>query len=163
MKKVTSKKEQEDKLINLINETSSAHSDNYNGHKKAKERPRWSLFVDAYLDNFNATEAYMTIYKTKKRATARTNASRLLTNANIRKEIERKLNIQRATESYLVARLYEIATNKKTRHTMSAVKALEILAKKSGMLKTKRDPPFSCDIDNIVIFEPMGDLKKFFP
>lgn len=47
-------------------------------------------FCQEYLKlGMNATQAYMKVYKTcKKEETARTNASRMLTNANIKKYIE---------------------------------------------------------------------------
>lgn len=48
------------------------------------------LFCQKYLElGMNGTQAYMTVYKNvKKEATARTNASRLLTNANIQEYIQ---------------------------------------------------------------------------
>lgn len=54
------------------------------------------LFCQKYLElGMNGTQAYMTVYKNvKKEATARTNASRLLTNANIQeyiKELQEKV------------------------------------------------------------------------
>ena len=52
-------------------------------------------FCQEYLKlGMNATQAYMKVYKTcKKEETARTNASRMLTNANIKKYIEEVKNI----------------------------------------------------------------------
>lgn len=48
------------------------------------------LFCQEYLKlGMNGTQAYLKVYKScKKEETARTNASRLLTNANIKKYIE---------------------------------------------------------------------------
>ena len=48
------------------------------------------LFCQKYLElGMNGTQAYLSVYKNvKKEATARTNASRLLTNANIQEYIE---------------------------------------------------------------------------
>jgi phage terminase small subunit len=46
-------------------------------------------FCKAYIENNgNATEAYIIAYSSKNKNTARTNASKLLTNANISKEIK---------------------------------------------------------------------------
>lgn len=50
------------------------------------------IFVDEYLIDLNATRAYKAAYKScKKDETARTNSSRLLTNANIKKYIDEKM------------------------------------------------------------------------
>lgn len=52
------------------------------------------LFCQKYLElGMNGTQAYLSVYKTcKKEETARTNASRLLTKANIKKYIEELQN-----------------------------------------------------------------------
>lgn len=51
------------------------------------------LFCKYYIDNkWNATKAYMKAYSSKNEKTARTNASRLLTNANILREIDQILS-----------------------------------------------------------------------
>jgi phage terminase small subunit len=50
------------------------------------------IFVDEYLIDLNATRAYKVAYpKVKNDDTARANASRLLTNANIKAEINKKM------------------------------------------------------------------------
>lgn len=50
------------------------------------------IFADEYLIDLNGTRAYKAAYKTcKKDETARTNASRLLTNANIKKYIDEQI------------------------------------------------------------------------
>lgn len=49
-------------------------------------------FVDEYLIDLNATRAYLKIYSTvKSEETARTNASRLLTNANVKEYLDRRM------------------------------------------------------------------------
>lgn len=54
-----------------------------------KLSPKQQDFVDYYLECGNAAEAYMKAYKSvKKETVARANASRLLTNANVRKNID---------------------------------------------------------------------------
>lgn len=45
--------------------------------------PKQKKFCQEYLKDFNAARAYKTVYKVKNDSTARTNGSRLLTNANI--------------------------------------------------------------------------------
>ena len=49
------------------------------------------LFVREYLKDFNGTRAYKEVYKCDDN-TAKVNASRLLTNANIQKEIQEQAN-----------------------------------------------------------------------
>lgn len=50
------------------------------------------IFCDEYLVDLNATRAYKSAYKNiKKESTARTNGSRLLTNANIKSYIDEKM------------------------------------------------------------------------
>lgn len=58
--------------------------------EKISEKHR--LFVEEYLNNgLNGTQAYLTVYKSvKKEETARVNASRLLTNANVKALLEEK-------------------------------------------------------------------------
>lgn len=52
------------------------------------------LFADDYVITHNATQSYMKIYKVKKEETAKVNASRLLTKANLKEYIENKLKPQ---------------------------------------------------------------------
>lgn len=55
--------------------------------------PRHKAFADEYLANgMNATQAYMKVYKTKSEEVARKNASRLMTNADIKEYLESKRN-----------------------------------------------------------------------
>ena len=50
------------------------------------------IFADEYLIDLNATRAYRVAYPAvKKDETARANASRLLTNANVKKYVEERL------------------------------------------------------------------------
>lgn len=50
------------------------------------------IFANEYLVDLNATRAYKKAYKScKKEETARANASRLLTNANVKKYIDEKM------------------------------------------------------------------------
>lgn len=67
---------------------------------KGKElTPKQKAFCDEYLTDLNGTRAYKKIYKSaKKDITARTNASKLLTNANVK--------------AYIAERMKEIQTEK---------------------------------------------------
>ena len=60
--------------------------------KNAKLTNNQKRFCDEYLIDLNATRAYKTAYKScKKDETARTNSSRLLTKANIKKYIQEQM------------------------------------------------------------------------
>lgn len=61
--------------------------------QKGKElTPKWKAFADEYLTDLNGTRAYKAVYKSvKSDATARVNASRLLTNANVKEYIAEKM------------------------------------------------------------------------
>lgn len=48
-------------------------------------------FCDYYIESLNATESYKRAYACKSDATARSNSSRMLTNANIKNYIDKKL------------------------------------------------------------------------
>lgn len=57
-----------------------------------KLTPKQQAFADYYIELGNATEAYLKAYpNVKKETTARANASRLLTNANVSAYIERRM------------------------------------------------------------------------
>lgn len=66
----------------------------------AKLTPKQKIFVDEYLVDLNATRAYKVAYKNiKKDETARTNGSRLLTNANVKEYIEKRMkDMEKRTE-----------------------------------------------------------------
>lgn len=58
-----------------------------------KLTPKQKSFADEYLIDLNATRAYKAAYKSvKKDETARTNGSRMLTNANVSKYIKERMN-----------------------------------------------------------------------
>lgn len=57
-----------------------------------KLNKKQELFIDEYfLNNLNATKAYMNAYGCKNESTARVNGSKLLTNANIKREIDNRM------------------------------------------------------------------------
>lgn len=56
--------------------------------------PKQKAFADYYIELGNATEAYKRAYSScKKDSVARSNSSRMLTNANIKKYIDERLKI----------------------------------------------------------------------
>lgn len=77
-----------------------------------KLTPKQKLFADEYLIDLNATRAYKEAYKSvKKDETARTNGSRMLTNANVSKYIKERMNERsRRTEITQDNVLKELAT-----------------------------------------------------
>lgn len=59
----------------------------------AKLTPKQQAFCDYYIETGNATDSYLKAgYKVKNNDVARTNSSRLLTNANIKTYIENRMN-----------------------------------------------------------------------
>lgn len=63
-------------------------------------------FINAYFVNgFNRTQAYISVYQETKYDAARSSASRLLTNANVRAEIEQRLAEHAMTANEAIARL----------------------------------------------------------
>lgn len=72
------------------------------------------LFADEYLIDLNATRAYKAVYKNVKNdETARANGSRLLTNANVMKYIDLRMEERskrtEITQDFVLKELYEIA------------------------------------------------------
>lgn len=65
-------------------------------------------FADEYIKSGNATEAYVNAgYKVKNNETARANASRMLTNANVKAYIESRM---KRLESAKLASAKEVTT-----------------------------------------------------
>jgi len=67
------------------------------------------VFVSEYLICFNATDAYSRAYPKAKRASARANASELLTKANIKAEINRRLEAVHMGADEALKRMADIA------------------------------------------------------
>lgn len=64
------------------------------------------VFIDMYFINgLNQTRAYMSVYPDADYPAARSSASRLITNANVRAEIERRLTQHALTANEALARL----------------------------------------------------------
>lgn len=95
-------------------------------------------FIDEYFINgFNGTNAYLSVYKGVTSDTARANASKLLANANIKAEIDaRNLAISQkmqVTREDLIKDLIDIKENCKTSFPPSSIKAIEVIAKMLGL------------------------------
>ena len=78
-------------------------------NKMKKLTQKMLLFIDKYFElNFNGTEAYLQAYPAvRKRATAKVNASRLLTNANVKAEVESRQKEAREVSKELVDQIRE--------------------------------------------------------
>ena len=108
---------------------------------ESEMKPEWMSFIDEYMANGgNATQAYHKIYKNSTGESARRLGSLLLTNIDIRKEIDYRFRRRKITDDAVFGELWEVGTKYRGAKTlMPAVKALEVVAKMKGMLvETKR-------------------------
>ena len=106
-----------------------------------KLTPKQQAFADYYIQTGNATESYKRAYPScKKDDTARANASRLLTNANIVSYVAEK---QKELESNRMANMEEVRefwseTMRNTENAMKdRLKASEMIARTSGAFLDK--------------------------
>lgn len=74
------------------------------------------LFVAEYLRTWNATDAYVVAYPKASRETARRNGSLLLTNTDIKAEIDLYLNEKVMSANEVLARLTEQARSEQSRY-----------------------------------------------
>ena len=103
-------------------------------------------FADEYLIDLNATRAYKAAYPSVKRdETARANASRMLTNANVQEYIKEHMQArQDRTEITQDMVLHEIAaiafeTVSEAVSVKDKLRALELLGKHLGMFERRKD------------------------
>lgn len=116
-------------------------------------------FCDYYIETLNATESYKRAgYRVKSDAAARVNASRLLTNANVRKYIEERMKQKESERIASQDEVLEFLTRvmrgeeieevvgftengpvkeKKTPSTRDRVKAAELLGKRYALFTEK--------------------------
>lgn len=106
-----------------------------------KLTPKQQAFADYYIQTGNATESYKKAYEScKKDETARANASRLLTNANVIAYVEEK---QKELESSRMADITEVRefwteAMRNPNNTMKdRLKASEMIARTSGAFLDK--------------------------
>jgi phage terminase small subunit len=74
-----------------------------------KLSPKHQVFVNKYLELWNATRAYMAAYPAVSETTARTNGSLLLVNTNIQAHIRARLNELHMSADEALARMTDIA------------------------------------------------------
>lgn len=120
-------------------------------------------FADEYIISCNATEAYLKVYTSvKKENVARTNASRLLTNANVKNYIDERLSEidseKIADQKEVMEYLSSVMRGEQTEQTLKScgaergqeitdievgakdrIKAAELLGKRYGMWTDKQD------------------------
>ena len=118
-------------------------------------------FADAYIISCNAKEAYLKVYTSvKKENVARTNASRLLTNANVKNYIDERLSEidseKIADQKEVMEYLSSVMRGEQTEQTLKScgaewgqeitdievgakdrIKAAELLGKRYGMWTDK--------------------------
>lgn len=99
-------------------------------------------FADEYLIDLNATRAYKAAYPSVKRdETARANASRLLTYANvqeyIREHMQQRQERTQITQDEVVNALKELAFG--AEKEADRIRALELLGKHLGMFQPRKD------------------------
>lgn len=68
-------------------------------------REKQKAFCDFYIETLNATESYKRVYSTNNQKTAEANASRLLSNAKVKKYIEERM---KEIESDRIAKAEEV-------------------------------------------------------
>lgn len=113
-------------------------------------------FCEEYLVDLNGTRAYCAAYpKVKNEAVARTNASRLLTNANIQKYISdlRQQQSKRTgiTADTVLKELGKIAFSDVEVSGKEKIKALELLCKLLGMFNNPNESDGGVTAENNLI------------
>ncbi|MGN0605910.1 MAG: terminase small subunit [Oscillospiraceae bacterium] len=109
----------------------------------AKLTEKQKRFCEEYLIDLNGTRAYMAAYSCKKEDTARVNASRMLTNANIQDYISELMKQQSErtgiTADKVLTELEKVAFADTEISGKEKIKALELLGKHLGMFSEKVD------------------------
>jgi hypothetical protein len=102
--------------------------------------PRQQRFVELYLSGLTAEESYRRAGYTASPSAARRNASRLLTNADVRAAIDRAAERQELTVDWVLGRLKAEAVDRGEGGSASArVRALELLGKRLRLFPTQHE------------------------
>ena len=104
--------------------------------------PKQSLFIDHYIETLNGTESYLKAFGIQNRDTARSKASMLIANRNIKAEIDRRLE---ALRSPLIASAQDVLTfltdmmGKEDAKDTDRIRAAELLGKRYALFTDKID------------------------
>lgn len=85
-------------------------------------------FVNEYMQCYNATLAYMKIYPNASYDASKVNASKLLTNTNVKTEIEKRMKSSTVTADEVIAGISSIAYAFDVR-TSDRLRAFELLGR----------------------------------
>ena len=124
-----------------------------------KLTPKQQAFADYYIQTGNATESYKRAYPScKKDDTARANASRLLTNANVVgyvAEKQKELESNRMADMEEVREFWTEAMRNSENNMKDRLKASELIARTSGAFLEKIDVNA-----NVTNFNPYQSLSE---
>jgi phage terminase small subunit len=124
-----------------------------------KLNKKQEAFLDElFVNGFNQMKAYQSVYKGVSDETAKTNASRLLSNANVKREYERRQEQNRkryeVTKEEIVEVVKEIMLNNRKDAPPFSLKAAEILNKMFGFnaadkieLSQNKEQPLFPDVE----------------
>ena len=108
------------------------------GDYQLKLTEKQKRFADLYIESGNATEAYIKAGYTVKNGSARANASRLLTNANVKKHITKRL---KQIEDSKIANLTEALQGITAIARGTELEESEIINPVTGQKETTASPP----------------------
>lgn len=129
-----------------------------------KLTPKQQAFADYYIQTGNATESYKKAYPScKKDDTARANASRLLTNANVVAYIEEKqkdIDSKRTADMVEVREFWANAMRNSENSMKDRLKASELIARTSGAFLEKVE--VNANVSNTNPYQNLSEeeLKK---
>ncbi len=150
------KKRQKKRGVFLKNAKQKEGMEKFDPTKGNGLKLQWLNFISEFIKNEgNGTDAYMKAYPDATRESARRNASRLLTHADIMEEISHRYSQSCVTDAWVISNAKEYVEKGKNDHRMAnaAVKALELLARSKGMLTDNKRVEFTGE--NPAIFMPV--------
>ncbi|GAA0122237.1 terminase small subunit [Clostridium faecium] len=131
-----------------------------------KLTPKQKIFVDEYLVDLNATRAYKAAYKNiKKDETARANGSRLLTNANVKEYIDKRMKDREKrteiTQDFVLKELYAIASARGSDFAKVVQKSyMRPILDKEGKPTGEEEEVFYKDVELTLTDDLPEDKKK---
>lgn len=95
-------------------------------------------FCELYLQYFNATKAYMQVFKDASYGTARANSTELMKREDVQEFLSRRLDELAITSNEVVLGLAKIARNEEEK-TTDRIRAYELLGKTKGIFLDRTD------------------------